>query len=183
MLCELCKKKEATIHLTQVLDGSVKKVHMCEECSEKSGFDAQGPTSITDILLGMGGEGGLTIGTQKSLGRSCPKCQMKLSSFKKSGRFGCPDCYDAFKDELAPLLKVMHRKDVHIGKIPSRESAMVQRSAELSSLEKELNDAVKTENYEEAARIRDRIKECKLAMKEPEDSGGDYNESTSNDKD
>ncbi len=55
MLCEICKVEEATVHLTQVIDGSIKKLHLCEQCAQNSGFDLQGPISITDILLGMGG--------------------------------------------------------------------------------------------------------------------------------
>jgi len=88
MLCESCNEQEATVHLTQVVDGSVKKVHLCEECSAKSGFDIQGPISISDILLGMGGS---TEETPDSSERSCTRCHLRRADFKKTGRLGCPE--------------------------------------------------------------------------------------------
>ena len=54
MQCELCKEREATVHLTQVMDGAIKKLHLCEDCAAKSGVDVNGPLSISDILLGLG---------------------------------------------------------------------------------------------------------------------------------
>lgn len=154
MLCESCHEKEATVHLTQVMDGSVKKLHLCEECAAKSGFDAQGPMSITDILLGMGGA---VQPTESGTDRSCPRCHLRRSDFKKTGRLGCPDCYEAFAGELLPLIKGMHRSDQHKGKVPARDSARVRTSAELEELQKALADAVAGEKYEEAAALRDRI--------------------------
>ncbi len=165
MLCEKCKEKEATIHLTQVMDGAVKKVHLCEECAASSGFDVQGPSSITDILLGIGGGSVLPeSGKKDRADRACPHCHMKLSDFKKTGRLGCPGCYEAFEDELVSLLKVMHRKEVHSGKVPSRESVRVRKSAEIASLERALEEAIEAEQFEEAARIRDRIRDCRRAV-------------------
>lgn len=163
MICELCKDHEATVHLTQVIDGSIKKLHLCEECAAKSGIDVHGPISITDILLGMGIKpkeaelvtaGGSTTTTVE---RSCPKCHMRRTDFKKTGRFGCGVCYDAFADELPPLLKAMHRSEQHVGKVPAEESVRVKATAELASLELALKKSVDSENFEEAARVRDQI--------------------------
>ena len=121
MLCEKCNEREATVHLTQVIEGSVQKLHLCEECAAESGFDLQGPVSITDILLGMGGgqpeEESPAVETAE---RTCPVCHMRRADFKKMGRLGCPACYDVFGDELATLLKAVHRSDRHVGKVPAR---------------------------------------------------------------
>lgn len=161
MLCERCKDKEATVHLTQVIDGAIKKLHLCEECATKSGFDVQGPISITDILLGMGVQKDAP-GTGSE--RVCPRCHMRRTDFKKTGRFGCADCYTAFAEELPPLLKAMHRADHHTGKIPARESERVRASAELADLQKDMEEAVATENFEQAARLRDQIQNCRARL-------------------
>jgi protein arginine kinase activator len=158
MICEICKEHEATVHLTQVVDGAIKKLHLCEECAAKSGFDVHGPISITDILLGMGME---KEAAGASPERSCPRCHMRRTDFKKTGRFGCGECYEAFADELPPLLKAMHRSDRHVGKVPVRENVRVKTTVELTGLQKALEKAIADQNFEEAARLRDRIQSCK----------------------
>lgn len=162
MLCEFCKTQEATVHLTQVVDGSIKKLHLCEECSQKHGFDLQGPISITDILLGMGGkrEEPAAVSTE----RSCPRCHMRRTDFKKNGRFGCATCYETFAEDLPPLLRAMHRNDQHIGKIPASEAVRVNAVQELSKLQEQLEKAIADENYESAASIRDRISTCRQKL-------------------
>lgn len=164
MLCESCHEREATVHLTQVVDGSVEKVHLCEECANKSGFDLHGPVSISDILVGMGG-----ALDQEGTERSCPRCHLRRADFKKTGRLGCPVCYETFTTELMPLIKAMHRSEQHLGKVPSREDVRVRMSAEIAALQKDLDEAVAAENYEEAARLRDRIQ--KARSRAAEDGG------------
>jgi protein arginine kinase activator len=160
MLCESCNEREATVHLTQVADGSVKKVHLCEDCAAKSGFDIHGPMSITDILLGMGGA---TPGVEGEE-RSCSRCHLRRADFKKTGRLGCPDCYQTFETELLPMIKAMHRSDQHTGKVPSREDLRVRMTAEIASLQKALDEAVAGEKYEDAAGLRDKIATCRRKM-------------------
>ena len=175
MLCESCKENEATIHLTQVVDGVVKKLHLCESCASDNGFDVHGPMSITDILLGMGGQQpGEETSNEEDVGvtvveKTCPRCHMRRTDFKKTSRLGCPVCYETFADELPHLLKAMHRSEQHVGKIPAHETERVRVSAELASLKKSLKEAVGSENYEEAARIRDRIKSAKSRVVPPEE--------------
>lgn len=154
MLCELCKESEATVHLTQVIDSAIKKLHLCESCAGKSGVDLQGPLSISDILLGLGVQKEPAgAGTE----RSCPRCHMRRTDFKKTGRFGCAECYTAFAEELPPLLKAMHRADRHKGKVPRRESARMLASAELADMQKQMEKAISEEKFEEAARLRDSL--------------------------
>lgn len=165
MLCEVCKEREATVHLTQVVDGAIKKLHLCEECAAKSGFDVHGPVSITDILLGMGVQ---KETSSTGAERSCPRCHMRRTDFKKTGRFGCAECYVAFAEELPPLLKAMHRADQHVGKIPRRESERVKASAELASLQQRMDKAIAAEHFEEAALLRDQIQDCRRRLAEDE---------------
>jgi protein arginine kinase activator len=166
MTCEICKEREASVHLTQVIDGKVKKMHLCEQCASKSGIDVDGPLSITDILLGMGvpkqaAENAATRVSSSGPERTCPRCHMRRSDFKKGGRFGCAECYETFADELPPLLKQMHRSDRHVGKIPSAQAGKIRAAAELSDLQEGLKKAVAAENFEEAAKLRDRIEALK----------------------
>lgn len=152
MLCEICHNKEATVHLTQVINNTVKKVHLCEECAAKSGVDIHSPISITDLLLGL---------SSSTEDKACPHCHLRRSDFKKTGRLGCPVCYEAFDVELAPLIKSMHRGTRHVGKMPARSSSSSDLAAELEELEQQLRQAIAAENYERAAQLRDRIKECR----------------------
>ena len=169
MKCELCQDKEATIHLTQVVDGAVKKVHLCDACAAHSGFDAQGAMSITDILLGLGKEGPSSAPPVTNRERSCPSCHLRRADFKKTGRLGCPACYEAFRDELEPLLKAMHRHTRHKGKIPERQRDQVRSTVEIEALQRELQEAIAGEKFEDAARIRDQI----LALRAEDGAGED----------
>lgn len=171
MVCEQCGKKPATVHLTQVIEGEVKKLHLCEECAASTGFDLPGNLSVTDILLGIDGDSALTTKPVSSLQRSCPTCHMRRSDFKKAGQFGCPDCYESFRDELNPLLRAMHRGERHVGKIPARQGVAVRANAELAELEVQLREAISSERFEEAARIRDAIRSCRTRIGAAEGQG------------
>ncbi len=169
MQCELCKEHEATVHLTQVVGSEVKKVNLCEACAAKSGLDIKGTISITDLLMGLSGgpalAGGKPPRAAPETERACPRCHMRRADFRKTGRLGCADCYETFVEELAPMLHNMHRAHQHTGKIPARESKRVQSTAEAAALQKALEKAVAEENFEEAARLRDRL--AALRGKEP----------------
>jgi protein arginine kinase activator len=167
MQCEVCKEREATVHLTQVVEGAIKKLHLCQACAEKKGIDLQGPVSITDFLLKMGvaAEPAAELDPEKS----CPKCHARRTDFKKSGRLGCDACYEAFSDEMPELLKSIHRSDRHTGKAPRLMRGRIQAAEELAALQKAMEEAIGAEKFEEAARLRDRIQECRarLAASEP----------------
>lgn len=158
MMCEMCGNKQATTFLTLVVNEQVKKMHLCEACAAASGLDGAHPISITDVLLGLGGKKN-TVSAEASR-KSCPQCHMRLTDFKKTSRLGCPACYETFADELAPLLESMQKGREHVGKKPSRMAAEEPALARLSALKESLNAAVRAENYEEAARLRDRIRDC-----------------------
>ena len=157
MQCELCKEHEATVHLTQVVGSEVKKVNLCEGCAAKSGLDIKSTISITDLLMGLSGTGKPAAHEAPARDRACPRCHMRRADFQKTGRLGCAECYTTFAEELAPLLHNMHRAHQHTGKIPAHESQRVQVTAEMGALQKALEKAVTTENFEEAAQLRDRI--------------------------
>ena len=116
MKCECCQKAEATIHLTQVIDGDVKKLNLCQACAQDNGIDLNSPISITDVLLGLGSQSGgaKEQPIMSELDLSCSRCQMTRAEFKKNARLGCPECYKAFMGELSALIQAMHHNRQHV---------------------------------------------------------------------
>lgn len=162
MKCEFCHQNEATIHLTQVVDGNTKKLNLCQPCAKKNGIDLESPISITDVLLGLGAQPANTSTSHTLFDLSCSRCQMTRAEFKKRARLGCPECYNAFMGELNALTKVMHPNgQQHIGKIPARQGNEARITAQIAALQKEIETAIAKEQYEKAAQLRDRIKVLK----------------------
>lgn len=160
-MCMICKQREARVHLTQIDQGKIKKVDLCEQCAKEKGVDDPTGYALADLLLNLGKPIEATRST--STVSSCKSCGLTATDFKKSGRLGCPDCYATFKDILSGLLESMHRGTRHTGKRPGAGHPPVVASDQLTLLQQQLAEAIAVENYEEAARIRDRIKALKSA--------------------
>jgi len=156
MLCQVCGKKEASVHLTQMLNDEVRKMHLCEQCAEAGGIDVNVPASMTNFLLGLGAP---KKAKAEPVDRACPQCGMHFADFKKASLLGCQNCYAAFAEELEPLLNGMQKGTRHVGKKPAHHAGAVNVPPSSASLKKALDEAVASENYEQAARIRDQIHE------------------------
>jgi len=156
----ICKQNEATVHLTQMAEGKIKKVDLCEDCSKAKGVDDPTGFSLADLLLGLGAAQELA---QTSAGSelSCPVCGFSQADFKKSGRLGCAECYRTFRDGLEGLLKTMHKGIHHVGKAPHAQPPGQDPPGRLKALHKRLEQAIAGERYEEAAKLRDEIKVLK----------------------
>ncbi len=156
--CSLCGKP-ATVHLTQIINNKIHKVDLCEDCAKAKGVTDPSGFSLADLLI----KGALNpeADTHAEGGAVCPSCGYTQQEFKKVGRFGCPDCYKAFRPMLLPMLGNMHKGAAHVGKVP--QHALDRRSIyeRLTKLEMELDLAIKTERYEDAARFRDEIRQIK----------------------
>jgi len=163
MKCECCQKAEATIHLTQVIDGDVKKLNLCQACAHEHGIDLNSPISITDVLLGLGSQQqtASNLASAPEYDLSCSRCQMTRAEFKKHARLGCPDCYNAFMGELSALTMAMHHNNQHVGKIPARQGNEARIMAQIAALKKDIEMAIAREQYEVAANLRDKIKSLK----------------------
>ena len=148
--CSHCTKP-ATIHLTQIVNNKIHKVDLCEDCPFKKGVTDPEGFSLADFILKPPAE----LISESLI--QCESCGMTPSDFKKTGRFGCPDCYETFSDILEPMLKNMHKDSVHCGKVPAAAIARISRKRRLEQLHSDLKLAIEAENYEEAARIRDLI--------------------------
>jgi len=155
--CSHCTKP-ATIHLTQIINNKIHKVDLCEDCPFKEGVTDPEGFSLADFLL----KPPASLGADQAL--QCESCGFTPSDFKKTGRFGCPQCYETFSEILQPMLGNMHKDVVHRGKVPERALARMSRKRRLDQLESDLSEAIKTENYEEAARLRDQIAQARAAI-------------------
>lgn len=155
MVCDVCKTNTATVFLTQIVDGKMQKVNLCDSCSKEKGVTDPTGFALADLLLGLGAAQAIEKGGAQ---QKCPACGFSQADFKKTGRLGCPLCYDTFSEGLNSLLKAMHKGTSHTGKMPARMQENLKHDAELESLQKELDKAVQEENYESAATLRDQIK-------------------------
>lgn len=172
MLCDICKKNEATVHLTEVVNDDVSELHICQQCAREKGASMQQNFGIAELLSGLVDLPVDMISKKSHISVKCPGCGMSYDNFKKMGRFGCAGCYDAFKRALYPLFKKIHGTSCHIGKEPvklvSTGSDKPGRPAKhdkacavkdkLKDLKSKLLDAIQKEEFEQAALLRDQIK-------------------------
>jgi protein arginine kinase activator len=162
-LCQSCSQNPATIHFTEILQDERRELHVCEACANAQGLT--GGTALPPLLSN------LVEGVRKSglaVQPKCPECGITFEDFRTRGRFGCPRDYDVFKDSLGPLLDKIHGKRQHTGRLPrGRANADGGTGDRLLRLRRELQEAVGSEKYEEAARLRDEIRRAERPAEEP----------------
>ena len=153
MKCHHCDN-QATVHLTQILNGQMHKMDLCESCAQAKGVTNPENLSISNLMDKV------DMDTDNS-GTSmvCESCGTTHQEFKKGGRLGCEACYHVFRPVLDPLLDGMHAGTKHLGKIPSGSASRVKFERSVDTLKTELKDAVEKEDYEKAALVRDKLKE------------------------
>lgn len=166
MKCCVCKEREATVHLTQIVGDKMQKVDLCEECARNKGINDPTGFSLADLLLGLGGEPEAEP-PAKTGELKCPQCGFTQTEFKKLGRFGCPECYQTFAEGLDELLKSMHKGTRHVGKVPAAYRGVEDMKKRLQRLQQELARAVREENFERAAVLRDEIKHLQARLAAP----------------
>jgi protein arginine kinase activator len=166
MLCDECGKEPAKVHYKEMKDNQVAEFHLCEKCALAKGIQIPGkkhPFSIPNMLASMAEEVSSGVG-------SCGACGLSYKEFRDSGRLGCPRCYDAFKEQLKPLLRKIHGSNVHIGKSPQQSQGVFERKREIEALKVDLNRAIESEDFEKAAELRDKIRDLEQA---PEEATGE----------
>jgi protein arginine kinase activator len=158
MLCCICKEKEATVFMTQIIGDKMQKLDLCEDCAKHKGVNDPAGFSLADLLLGLGASQELE---QASGGPDlrCPKCGFTQADFKKAGRLGCAECYTTFAEGLEGLLKTMHKGTRHTGKVPQALQQSRDLAERMKTLQKKLAKAVEDENFEQAALLRDEIRQ------------------------
>lgn len=168
MLCQICNKRPANVHVTKIINGEKNEIHICEQCAKKneslgisSGIEEfQNPFSFSNLLAGLmdfAGVGSNPYTAERQI--KCTKCGLDYNDFKKTGRFGCSECYRVFGEKLEPMFKRIHGNTQHTGKVPKRTGGIIRVKRDIEKLKYELRKSIETENYEKAAELRDKIKQ------------------------
>ncbi len=178
MLCDKCGKNEATVFVKQVINNKETTQHLCRDCAREI-------MDIGDFSLDkffndfhhsyFGTSPHMPLGSSWDSSAEqvihCPVCGMSYRDFRKSGRLGCSECYTTFADRLLPTVQSIHGKDHHVGKVkdgscshcdqPTERPAGGKQEAqyyEKLALQKQLQELIRAEKFEEAAKVRDEIK-------------------------
>jgi protein arginine kinase activator len=156
MKCQKCTK-QATLHITEIItEEQFEELHLCEDCANKYLYEPQQKGGGKGFPAAVASEESEEVSALNQ--RECPVCGIKFVEFRNTGRLGCPHDYQEFREELTALLENIHGETRHCGKTPRRLPQNKQTQAELIQLRKQLQQAVVKEDYEEAARLRDRIR-------------------------
>ncbi|HOM01504.1 MAG TPA: UvrB/UvrC motif-containing protein [Acetivibrio sp.] len=159
MLCQKCQKRVANVQMTQIVNNNKSVVYLCEQCAREEGkFNVMSPFSISDFFSGIMGFPYMASAPQQNQDVVCETCGMSYEEFKKIGKLGCSNCYKVYGDKLVPLLRRLHGNIQYNGKFPSRAFGSIRISREIEKLKEQLNIAIKNEEYEKAAVLRDQIK-------------------------
>jgi protein arginine kinase activator len=161
MLCQNCKKREANVHLTEIVDNAKREIHLCEECAQEKGVAIKtqiGSLEIPEFFGQLAQSQPQTSSGQPVEGQlRCDVCGLTFEAFRNMGKFACPNDYVAFKKGLLGLLDRVHGSTQHRGKVPTRATDRIAQQKELMQLRDELKQAVSSEAYERAAELRDKV--------------------------
>jgi protein arginine kinase activator len=155
MMCQRCQE-QASVHLSETVDGRRRELHLCEPCARKAGVVL--PQTAPELPLDAVVQGlivahvGELVGALAQL--TCPDCGLKFMEFRARGRLGCPNDYGVFASGLLPLVQRAHGATRHVGKVARRRPAAGNKLR----LRTELRAAIACEDYEQAARIRDQLR-------------------------
>lgn len=171
MKCQNCGENDANFRYTEIINGVKKELNLCGDCAEKLGVDnlkfnipIDFSSFFGDLLSEYNDTDFIPMLTKTNV-LKCDKCDMTYDEFMNIGKFGCGNCYSVFSDKIEPVLKRLHGSTKYIGRnaiINSnkeiKERSIIKEVSEIESLKEELKLAIKDERYEEAAKIRDKIK-------------------------
>jgi protein arginine kinase activator len=159
MLCEKCKKNQATVHMKQVINGDVKEMYLCSDCAEKAGLTTSFSFNdmFKDLFNVTADSAFLGSGFDSAIDR-CPVCGQTYSQFRQNGKLGCGECIKHFGPYMDSVLKSIHGSSEHKGKIPHKSGGAMAAKREKELLKRKLAAAIENEEFEEAAKLRDRIR-------------------------
>jgi len=165
-MCESCRRRPATVQYAEVVDGEMTTYNLCDECARERGVAMSfapfaGP--LVSILMSLLEEAGERDEAERQ-GPVCPGCGLSYSEFRRSGRLGCAECYKSFADELRPLIRRIHGSTRHVGTAPDSLAEDAGSREEMRRLKSDLDDAVRREEYERAAELRDRIRDLERGL-------------------
>lgn len=169
MLCERCQERPATVHYTEVINNKQRKMHLCEFCAgqvQAEGFGFMPQMNLHNFLAGFWNQvpGIQQFAPQARKDAKCPVCDMPENLFAQKGLLGCGDCYQHFGKRLEPLMRRIHGSCRHTGKVPVRTGGRLRFVRQIEELRAQLRSAVANEEFEQAAQLRDRIKQLEQEL-------------------
>lgn len=168
MLCDACKKNEASVHITKVVNGVKQEYNLCDQCAKEvkginfvdmGNMDFNSPFTFQNILSGIIDYINQSAQPSVNYVPTCKNCGMTYTEFKKHGLMGCSECYENFQTYLVPVIKGVQGNLEHVGKIPNKTGKEILSKRKLLKLKEELQEAITAEEYEKAAQLRDEIRE------------------------
>lgn len=175
MICEKCKKNDATVHITKIINGVKQEYNLCDVCASKinemnfvdvNKINIGNTFTVQDLLGGIIDYVNQSTKNTANYVPACKNCGMSYAEFKKTGLMGCSECYSSFSSSLTPIIKRVQGNVEHVGKIPKKSGKEILGKRRLLKLREELNRAINSEEYEKAAEIRDEIREIQGLNKE-----------------
>lgn len=154
MLCQKCKINHANVRIIKNANGDVQEFFLCQPCAQNEGLDIHKQLNsdfFQDPFFNL-------LAPEPGSALSCPECKTSYYEFKKTGKFGCASCAEAFEKQLPSFIKNIQGATEHTGKFPRRFGGKPAAEKKIENLKKELTKAIMEENYERAAEIRDEIK-------------------------
>lgn len=183
MMCKRCGQRPATMHMTEISNGKKSETHLCEACAREIqaqgfGFSFSPQLQLHNFLAGLLNYelGGNKHDHDELTGKRCEKCGVFEGQIVKHGLLGCGDCYPYFEDRLLPLLRRIHGRTRHTGKVPERTGGRARLIKEVNNLKSMLKEAVSREDFELAAQLRDQIRQIEKSLED----GGELNASQEN---
>lgn len=161
MKCQNCGKRDAIVDYTQIIDGNKLHLHLCDKCAHEMKIDMDFGFDIDDVFSTFFNVVPNMRVSKKLDTIKCKNCNSTYDDFKNSGKLGCPMCYETFDEEIDNVLKRLHGNNRHVKndrKLISKEND-IKKEDEITKLKEELKKCVEKEEYETAAKIRDKIKE------------------------
>ncbi|MFA4985332.1 MAG: UvrB/UvrC motif-containing protein [Candidatus Brocadiia bacterium] len=166
MKCDRCSKGRASVHSIEVSDGgSVKDIHLCADCAKTVGLTGLEEGKFEDMIQHLLNEATKSAETDKNEAtpsdaneKTCPDCGLTIKALRRSGKFGCEKDFHIFREAARPILLRLHGSATHKGKAALICGEASRKQQTIQALEKQLDDAIRSENYELAAELRDRIK-------------------------
>lgn len=166
MNCHMCGQREATTHVLELINGERKSVWLCNICASGRA-DNTGEEPGLPHLGNVGSHSGESASLASFLGQvadtgggpsrvaACPECGYEIKAFQDTNRLGCPKCYAHFRTQVLPILARYHRHASHLGKVPRQAGGLASQQGEITRLRVSLEKSIRSEDYEEAARLRD----------------------------
>ncbi|TKC14243.1 UvrB/UvrC motif-containing protein [Robertmurraya kyonggiensis] len=179
MLCQECNERPATLHFTKIDNGEKTMMHLCQHCAQEKGeaFMLNSAFSINNLLAGLLNFHNHVQQAEKAPvikkePLQCEACSMTYQQFIQIGRFGCANCYEAFKEQINPILRRLHSGNgAHNGKIPSRIGGGIHLRKNIETLKQSIQELITREEFEKAAEIRDQIRSLEKQL-DLRDEGG-----------